>query len=229
MLCRAIASLKDADGRITIPGFYDDVVEPSQAELDAWRKLKDEATLKELMGVRALEGEPEFSPVERTWARPTLDVHGVVGGFIDEGSKTVIPARAKAKVSMRLVPRQDPKRILAALRAYASELATPGVEISVHELGASPPVLCDIDHAGIAAATVAFEKAFGVAPVLVREGGSVPVTIDFQEAFDPKMILTGFGLPDDALHSPNEKMDLEQFHRGTEMVIHLLDELARRG
>ena len=169
-----------------------------------------------------------FSPVERTWGRPTLDVHGIVGGFTDEGSKTVIPARAKAKVSMRLVPDQDPERIFAALQEYVAGLGSPGIAISVIKLNSAPPVLAGVDHPGIAAAATAFRKSFGVDPVLVREGGSVPVTIDFKEALDPKLMLTGFGLPDDALHSPNEKMNLEQYHLGTEMVLHLMDELSAR-
>jgi acetylornithine deacetylase/succinyl-diaminopimelate desuccinylase-like protein len=228
-LAHIISALKGRDGRVTIPDFYEDVAPPSEAEVDSWRGLKDEATLRRLMGVKALEGESEFSPVERIWARPTLDVHGIVGGFIEEGQKTVIPARAKAKVSMRLVPRQDPAKILVDLQEYVKELATPGVEVVARQLSSAPPVLCDLDHPGIAAATAAFEKSFGAQPALVREGGSVPVTIDFQEALAPRMILTGFGLPDDALHSPNEKMDLEQYHRGAEMVIHLMDELAANG
>ncbi|HSP18598.1 MAG TPA: M20/M25/M40 family metallo-hydrolase, partial [Myxococcaceae bacterium] len=228
-LAHAISALKGRDGRITIPGFYEDLVPPAQAEVASWDRVRDEATLRRLMAVRALEGEEQFSPAERTWGRPTLDVHGIIGGFVGEGSKTVIPARAKAKVSMRLVPHQDPAKIFDALTAYLGELETPGVKLSVVRLGAAPPVLAGVDHAGIAAARRAFVKSFGAEPVLVREGGSVPVTVDFQEALRPRLMLTGFGLPDDALHSPNEKMDLEQFHLGTEMVLHLLDELVAGG
>ncbi|GAC1654787.1 MAG: dipeptidase [Candidatus Dormibacteraceae bacterium] len=225
-LAHVLAELKGRDGRVTIPGFYDDVVAPTTEEVQTWQQVKDEATLKDLMQVTALEGEAAFSPVERTWGRPTLDVHGIVGGFIDEGSKTVIPARAKAKVSMRLVPDQDPERIFAALQKYVAGLGSPGVAITVAKLNSAPPVLAAVDHPGIAAAATAFRKSFGVDPVMVREGGSVPVTIDFKEALNPKLMLTGFGLPDDALHSPNEKMNLEQYHLGTEMVLHLMDELG---
>ena len=225
-LAHVISTLKGRDGRVTIPGFYDDVVPPSEEEVEAWRRVKDEATIQRLMSVRALEGEAGFSAVERTWARPTLDVHGIVGGFTGEGSKTVIPARAKAKVSMRLVPAQDPGQVLASLRTYLETLETPGVALSVVSLGEAPPVLAGVDHPGIAAARQAFAASFGAEPVLVREGGSVPVTVDFQEALDPKLMLTGFGLPDDALHSPNEKMDVEQYHRGTEMVLHLMENLG---
>jgi len=228
-LAHAISALKGRDGRITIPGFYDDLVPASEEEVASWDRVKDEATLKRLMAVRALEGEEEFSPAERTWGRPTLDVHGIVGGFIGEGSKTVIPARAKAKVSMRLVPQQDPEKIHDSLATYLKGLETPGVKLSLVTLGQAPPVLAGVDHPGIAAARKAFLKSFGAEPVLVREGGSVPVTVDFQEALRPMLMLTGFGLPDDALHSPNEKMDLEQYHLGTEMVLHLMDELGAGG
>ena len=228
-LAHVISALKCRDGRITVPGFYDDVVQPTEEEVAAWDRLKDEATLKRLMGVRALEGEEEFSPAERTWGRPTLDVHGIIGGFIGEGSKTVIPARARAKVSMRLVPGQDPDEIHQSLATYLKGLETPGVALSLVRLGQAPPVLAGVDHPGIAAARKAFVKSFGAEPVLVREGGSVPVTVDFQEALQPMLMLTGFGLPDDALHSPNEKMDLEQYHRGTEMVLHLMEELVAGG
>jgi acetylornithine deacetylase/succinyl-diaminopimelate desuccinylase-like protein len=228
-LAHAISALKGRDGKVTIPGFYDDLVQPTEEEVASWDRVKDEATLKKLMGVRSLEGEEEFSPAERTWGRPTLDVHGIVGGFIGEGSKTVIPARAKAKVSMRLVPEQDPDKIHDSLVTDLKGLETPGVALSLIRLGQAPPVLAGVDHPGIAAARKAFVKSFGAEPVLVREGGSVPVTVDFQEALAPMMMLTGFGLPDDALHSPNEKMDLEQYHLGTEMVLHLMDELGAGG
>ena len=225
-LAQVIATLKGRDGRVTIPGFYEDVVPPTEEEVAFWDRVKDAATLKELMGVRSLEGEEGFSPAERTWSRPTLDVHGIVGGFIGEGSKTVIPARAKAKVSMRLVPRQDPGKIFAALTTYLHELESPGVKLSLVKLGEAPPVLAGVDHPGTAAARIAFVKSYGAEPVLVREGGSVPVTVDFQEALKPMLMLTGFGLPDDALHSPNEKMNIEQYHLGTEMVLHLMEELV---
>ena len=228
-LAHVLSTLKGRDGRITIPGFYDDVVAPTAEELRSWDRVRDEKSLIRLMGVRALEGEAGHSPADRSWARPTLDVHGVVGGFVGEGSKTVIPARAKAKVSMRLVPRQDPARIFDSLSRYLAELETPGVALRAVKLGEAPPVLADIDHPGLTAARKAYLDSFGAEPVVVREGGSVPVTVDFQEALRPRLILTGFGLPDDALHSPNEKMDLEQYHRGSEFVLHLMENLGAQG
>jgi acetylornithine deacetylase/succinyl-diaminopimelate desuccinylase-like protein len=228
-LAHVISELKGRDGRITIPGFYDQVVPPTHDEVVAWDRVKDEQTVRSLMGVRALEGESAFSPAERMWGRPTLDVHGIVGGFVGEGSKTVIPARAKAKVSMRLVPRQDPDAIFKLLAANLKTLETRGVNLSAAKLSGATPILMSHDHPGIVAARKAYKASFGAEPVLVREGATVPVTVDFQEALHPMLMVTGFGLPDDALHSPNEKMSLEQYHRATAMVLHLMHELVSVG
>jgi acetylornithine deacetylase/succinyl-diaminopimelate desuccinylase-like protein len=185
--------------------------------------------LKREMGVQTLEGEADFSAIERISSRPTLDVHGIVGGFVDEGKKTVIPARAKAKVSMRLVPDQDPAAVLESLRDYVQKLTTPGIRVTVHDLGQAKPVLTGTDNAAVKASVRAFEAAFGVTPAFVREGGSIPVTVEFQQALRPKMVVTGFGAPDMKAHSPNESHPLENYHRSTEMVLHLMDELARGG
>ncbi len=226
-LAHIIAGLKDREGRVQIPHFYDEVREPSPEEVRGWAAIPiTDAGEREAMGVSELAGEPGYSPIARKWVRPTLDVHGVIGGVTGEGSKTVIPARARAKVSMRLVPDQDPAVVLDNLRECVAGLATPGTRAEVRELNRALPVRLDVDHPGIAAASRAFEAAFGAAPVLTREGGSVPVTIDFQEALHPHLLVSGFGLPGDALHSPNERFSLDQYHRGTEMVIHLLQELA---
>ncbi len=226
-LAWVIATLKRPDGRVTIPGFYDRVRKPSPAELRSWRRLPLTAPLvKREMGVYALEGEARYSPIERRWARPTLDVHGIAGGFVAEGSKTVIPARARAKLSMRLVPDQDPDRVLRSLRAYLRHLGTPGVKLTLKALGSARPVLCGSDHPGVGAARRAFQAAFGAEPAMVRSGGSIPVVTDFQEALKPRLLVSGFGLPGDGLHSPNERMSLDQYHRGTEMVLHLMQELA---
>jgi acetylornithine deacetylase/succinyl-diaminopimelate desuccinylase-like protein len=226
-LAHVVAGLKDRDGRVLVPGFYDAVRPPAPEELEAWERVPDpEADLRGRMAVDVLPGEPGRSPRERLWARPTLDVHGVMGGFTGEGSKTVIPARARAKVSMRLVPDQDPHAILAELERFVPTLATPGTRATVILLNAAPPVLIDVAHAGIGAASRAFEAAFGSAPVLVREGASVPVVADFKEALGAPMMVTGFGLPDDGLHSPNERFSLDHYHRGAEMVARLIHELA---
>jgi acetylornithine deacetylase/succinyl-diaminopimelate desuccinylase-like protein len=229
-LAHLLAGLKDRSGHVLIPGFYDAVRDPSPEELAAWRGLPlTEETVLRMTGAPALEGEPGFGFLERVFSRPTLDVHGIKGGFTDEGTKTVIPARATAKVSMRLVPDQDPNAILASLNRYAESLATPGTRVAVRRLGEpSWPVRLDSDHAGIGAATRAFEAAFGRSPHLVRAGYSIPVVTDFAANLpDAKIFVTGFSGEDDGAHSPNERMVLENFHRGTEMVLHLMDELAR--
>jgi acetylornithine deacetylase/succinyl-diaminopimelate desuccinylase-like protein len=229
-LAHILAGLKDREGRIHIPRFYDDVQAPSRQEVEDWARLGlDEEELKLLIGADVLPGEPGHSMLERRWARPTLDVHGVMGGFTGTGSKTVIPARARAKVSMRLVPNQEPARVLEGLREAVRELATPGTRAEVTELNSAEPVLIDATHPGIEAASKAFAAGYGRAPVLVREGGSVPVTVDFQQVLGTHLIVTGFGLPDDSLHSPNERMSLDQYHRGTETVIHLMNGLAGPG
>lgn len=226
-LAHVISGLKHRDGHVNIPGFYDAVLPPSEQELAGWRALPiTEETEVKAMGVRALEGESDFSPLERKWARPTLDVHGIAGGFVGTGQKTVIPARATAKVSMRLVPAQDPDRLFEALVGFVSTLSTPGVELTVRRLSQGHPVRIAVDHPGIAAARTAFAAAYGAQPVLSREGGSIPVVADFEESLGCGLLITGFGLPGDALHSPNERMSLDQYHRGVEMVLHLMHELG---
>jgi acetylornithine deacetylase/succinyl-diaminopimelate desuccinylase-like protein len=229
-LAHVLAGLKDREGVVHIPGFYDDVVPPTADELRDWAEVPiTEDGQREAMGVTALAGESAYSMLERKWARPTLDVHGVMGGFTGAGSKTVIPARARAKVSMRLVPRQDPKKVMAGLAEAAAALATTGTSATVTVLGGAPAVLMATDHPGVAALGRAFTAAYGAAPLLVREGGSVPVAVDISEALDAHLMVTGFGLPDDALHSPNERMSLDQFHRAVEAMAHLMHELAVTG
>jgi acetylornithine deacetylase/succinyl-diaminopimelate desuccinylase-like protein len=226
-LAHVLAGLKDREGVVRIPGFYDDVEPPSDEELRDWQSLPITAEdQRRAMGVTELAGEPGYSILERKWTRPTLDVHGVIGGFTGAGQKTVIPARATAKVSMRLVPRQDPAQVLAGLREAVAALATPGTSATVRALSSGPAVRMDTGHPGVAALRRAFAAGYGAEPVLMREGGSVPVTVDFQAALDAKLLVTGFGLPDDALHSPNERMSLDQFHRAVDTVVHLLHELT---
>jgi acetylornithine deacetylase/succinyl-diaminopimelate desuccinylase-like protein len=225
-LAHVLAGLKDRDGRITIPTFYDDVRDPSPEELREWEALPfDEDALRSEIGARELEGEPGYSLRERLWSRPTLDVHGVVGGFQDEGTKTVIPARALAKASMRLAPDQDPERILRALEASVQELATPGVEVVVKPLGYARGAVFGVHHPGVEAARAAFRAAFGAEPALKRMGATVPVAADFQHVLDPFMVVTGFGLPTDGLHSPNERFALGHYHAATEMILTLMAEL----
>ena len=228
-LAHILAGLKNREGRILVPGFYDGVRSPSQEELASWRSLPyTEEMILKLIGAPALEGEPGYDIFERNFSRPTLDVHGIAGGFTDEGSKTVIPARATAKLSMRLVPDQDPDAILESLSRHAESLATPGTRVTVRRLGeAARPVLLDSGPAVLGAASRAYRAAFGRLPAVVRAGYSIPVVTDFMANLpDAKILISGFSADEDGAHSPNEKMSLDNFHRGTEMVIHLMDELA---
>ena len=228
-LAQVLAGLKSRDGQIQIPGFYNGVRDPSPEELADWRKLPyDEDLLLRITGAPALEGEAGYDIFERNFSRPTLDVHGIMGGFTDEGAKTVIPARATAKVSMRLVPDQDPTAILASLTDFVAALATPGTRTRVRGLGEpSWPVLLNPEPRLIEAAGRAFTASFGRAPYVVRAGYSIPVVTDFVANLpDAQLLVSGFSEETDGAHSPNEKMTLEHFHRGTEMVLHLMDELA---
>ena len=228
-LARIVGELKDRHGHITIPGFYDAVVRPSAEELADWKKkdARYAETVKRLSGARALEGEEGFLALERTGSRPTLDANGIVGGFIGEGKKTVIPARASAKVSLRLVPDQDWKTILAALEKQVQELTTPGVEIKVDLLGAAPPVTCGVDHPAAQAMRAAYKGAFGKETSLIRVGGSIPVSIDFQEAVGAPLVISGIAQSDSAVHSPNERLVVDNYYRGIDAVIRFICGLAR--
>jgi acetylornithine deacetylase/succinyl-diaminopimelate desuccinylase-like protein len=226
-LARILGELKGRDGVITVPGFYDGIIPPSTEERAAWPDGPSyEATLRSLMQSEVLEGEAGFSPVERQWARPTLDVNGFIGGFTGEGSKTVIADHAMAKVSMRLVPGQDPERIFDTFSEYVSELTTPGVTVEVRRHGMAPPVLCGIDHVAARAATSAFEAAFGQPAQPRRTGGSIPVAVDFQEALGAPMVISGLGQPSAGAHSPHECFSLDHYHRGIEMLIRFMGGLA---
>jgi len=228
-LAHVVSALKGRDGRITIPGFYDKVRKPTAEELEQWKRPADYAdTVKKLSHSSALEGEAGYAPLERQWARPTLDVHGMIGGFTGDGVKTVIPSRGMVKVSMRLVPDQDPHEILASLKKYVAELTTPGVKIEVRLLGATRPVLIGADNAAATAAMEAFEAAFGRKARLVRSGGSIPVAIDLQEALKAPMVSSGLPEADSAPHSPNEHYNLDHYHRGIEMLIRFMYALPRK-
>lgn len=227
-LARIVGELKDREGHVTIPGFYDGIVPPSGEELAEWKK-KDPGyaeTLMRLSGSRALEGEAGFLAMERTGSRPTLDANGIVGGFTGEGKKTVIPARASAKVSMRLVPNQDWRSILAALEKQVQELTTPGVEVKVEMLSAAPPVTCGVDHRPAQALRAAYQAAFGKTTAITRVGGSIPVAIDFQEAVGAPLVISGIPQADSAIHSPNERLTVDHYHGGIETVIRFICGLA---
>jgi acetylornithine deacetylase/succinyl-diaminopimelate desuccinylase-like protein len=227
-LARIIAELKDRDGYITIPGFYDSVKPPSDEELADWKrkdKRYQEAMLK-LSGAPALEGEPGFLALERTGSRPTLDANGILGGFTGKGEKTVIPARAFAKVSMRLVPDQDPKVMLAALEKHVQTLTTPGVTVSVELRSSARPVTCDAGSPAAQALKDAYAAAFGSETALVRIGGSIPVAVDFQEAVGAPLVISGIAQADSAPHSPNERLVVSNYHRGIEAVIRFMCRLG---
>jgi acetylornithine deacetylase/succinyl-diaminopimelate desuccinylase-like protein len=215
-----VAGLKDRRGRVRIPGFYARVRPPEPAEREAWARLPiTEAAVLREMGTDAAPGEEGVPLIERLWARPTLDVHGIAGGFTGEGMKTVIPARATAKVSMRLVPDQRPGRVFAALSRAVRRLAPPGTSVEVRELASAPPVLVPPDAPAVGAAARALEATFGTAPAYVRSGGSIPVVAGFTHTLRMPTVLMGFGLPDDNLHAPNEKFALANFDRGIEATI----------
>ncbi len=229
-LAHLIADLKGGDGKILIPGFYDDVVMPSDEVLRSWEQLPfDPRGLLAEIGAPALVGEPDFSPLQRMWARPTLDVHGIMGGFTSEGAKTVIPAEATAKISMRLVPNQDGERVFEAFRRYAIELAPPGITLDVRLLHAANAVVAPDDSVYVTAASAALEETFGRPAVRARSGGSIPVVGEIKAALGIDTVLMGWGLPDDNLHAPNEKLCLQNFYNGIDATIRFWRAAASSG
>ena len=227
-LARIIGELKDRDGHITVPGLYDQVEPPSAEELADWKK-KDERYAQALLqasGAPILEGEPGFLALERTGSRPTLDANGFLGGFVGEGEKTVIPARAFAKVSLRLVPNQDPVAVKAAIEKHIQSLTTPGVEIEVKVLSSAPPVKCRVDNPVADALRAAYSEVFGKDTALIRIGGSIPVSVDFQEAIGAPLLISGIPQADAAAHSPNERLVVDNYLRGIEAVIRFICKLG---
>ncbi len=223
-LAQIIAQLKDASGKILIPGFYDKVAKPSADELKAWKALPfDEEHYRETeVGSTTLTGEPGYSVLERTWARPTLEVHGMPGGFIGAGAKTVIPARAVAKVSMRLVPDQTPAESFAQYKAFVGSLCPAGITLEVRLIHAGDPIVVSTDNPYVRTATTAMHDVFKTDTVFIRSGGSIPIVGDFIRELHIPTLMMGFGLPDDNLHAPNEKFHLANFHRGIESIIRFL-------
>ena len=229
-LAQIIAQLKDADGKILIPGFYDKVEAPSADELKAWKALPfDEEEYREAeVGSVALTGEPGISVLERTWARPTLDVHGMPGGFVGAGAKTVIPAKAVAKVSMRLVPDMTTAESYALYKKYVESICPAGCTVEVRLIHSAEPIVVSTDNEFIRAAVKAMHEVFAKETVFVRGGGSIPVVGDFIEKLKVPTVMMGFGLPDDNLHAPNEKFHLGNFYRGIESVVRWLGLLGAR-
>jgi len=224
-LAHIIAKLKDENGRILIPGFYDDVVAPSKEELAAWRSLPfdEEEYRKTEVGSKQLVGEAGYSVLERTWSRPTLDVHGIPGGFIGAGAKTVIPAKAQAKISMRLVPNMAPAKTFELYKSYVEKIAPAGVDVDVRLIHIGDPCLIPVDNPYVQAATRALHEVWGKDTVFIRSGGSIPIVGDFARHLGLPSVLMGFGLPDDNIHAPNEKFNLKNFELGITSIIRFLE------
>jgi len=227
-LCQIISQLKDANGHIQVPHFYDKVSHPNAQELKAWKSLPFDAESyrKNEVGSKELTGEPGFSIQERTWARPTLEVHGMPGGFTGEGAKTVIPARATAKISMRLVPEMDPEEIFKLYRDFVLSIVPKGIELNVRLLSMSEPTIIRTDNPYVKAATEAMDEVFHRDTVFIRSGGSIPIVSEFDKHLKIPSVMMGFGLPDDNLHAPNEKFHIPNFYRGIESIIRFMEKLG---
>jgi acetylornithine deacetylase/succinyl-diaminopimelate desuccinylase-like protein len=227
-LAQIIGKLKDENGKILIPGFYDRVQKPSADELKAWKSLpfNEEHYRETEVGSSELTGEPGYSVIERTWARPTLDVHGMPGGFIGAGAKTVIPAKASAKVSMRLVPDMDPEDVFKRYSQYVNSLTPKGIQIKIKCWSMAEPIVIRTDNRFVKASTEAMKEVFNKDTVYVRGGGSVPIVGDFEKHLKIPTVMMGFGLPDDNLHAPNEKFHIPNFYRGIESIIRFFQKLG---
>jgi acetylornithine deacetylase/succinyl-diaminopimelate desuccinylase-like protein len=227
-LVTILAALRDEDGRVQVPGFYDEVEPITELEREKHRSLpfRDEEFMRQ-MGVDGLSGEKGYTTLERRWARPTCDINGLTSGYQGEGAKTVLPAKASAKFSFRLVPNQDPKKIEASLRKFLADRLPPGITMELVDHHSAPGVVVPLDSPYIRAAAAAIEAGFGRAPVYIREGGSIPIVNTFASELDADVLLLGWGQDDDNTHSPNEKFSLDDYHRGTLASAHLWRELAK--
>jgi acetylornithine deacetylase/succinyl-diaminopimelate desuccinylase-like protein len=227
VLAQILTQMKDRSGRIKIPGFYDDVRELSSAERAEWKKLPfNETKYRKELGAPRLFGETGYTTLERVWARPTFEVNGLLSGFTGDGAKTVLPATAMAKVSMRLVPDQDPKKIGDLFEAHLRKIAPKTVELKITRMHGGKPWMTEFDNKYVRAAGRAIERGFGQRPVFNREGGSIPVVSTFQEELGLPSVLFGIGLPDENAHAPNEKLDLGNFHNGIIASAFLYEEIA---
>ena len=228
-LARIIAKLKDENGRILIPGIYDDVLPLTDEERRVFADLPhDDEKYREMLGAPELFGEEGYSTLERVWARPSLDVNGIISGYTGEGAKTVIPARASAKISLRLVPNQTPDRVEELFRKYIEEIAPPSVEIEIEMLHGGMPYISPIDNPIFDSVREALKKGFKADTVAIREGGSIPIVTDFTELLKSPVILIGFGLPDENAHAPNEWIDLENYQKGILSMAYLYEGLAKQ-
>jgi acetylornithine deacetylase/succinyl-diaminopimelate desuccinylase-like protein len=227
-LATALAGMKDKSGRIKIPGFYDDVVPLREEERQEFAKLPfNEKRYRMDLGAPKLFGESGYTTLERVWARPTFEVNGLLSGFTGDGAKTVLPAIAMAKVSMRLVPNQDPAKIGDLFEAYLKKVMSKAVNYSLIRMHGGKPWMTAFDNQYVQAAGRAIERGFGKTPVFNREGGSIPVVATFQEELGLPCVLFGVGLPDENAHAPDEKIDLGNFHNGVIASAALYEEIGR--
>jgi len=228
-LIELLAKAKDAAGRILIPGIYDDIVPPDPAEVESWQRLpfSEKEFLESGVGSSALTGEPDQSVLARLWARPTLEVHGIAGGFTGAGAKTVIPATAIAKVSFRLVPGQKHEKVLELFRNWVSVHTPRGIQTEVRLLSAGPAIVVNPHHPAIQVAAKALSDKLQKPTVFTRSGGSIPIVGDFARELGIPTVLMGFGLPDDGLHSPNEKYRISNYYCGIRTIAYFLDEYGK--
>lgn len=226
-LAEILASFRDEHGTIQVEGFYDNVLPLTEEERQAYKELKfDEEALKEEVGVTELFGEAGYSYLEQTWARPTLEVNGIFGGFSGEGIKTVLPAEAGAKITCRLVPNQEPDEIVAKLKAHVEKHKPAGVELTISEFDKGAPYITPFDHPAIQAAGRSYEKVYGVPTAYTRGGGSIPIVAAFDQILELPVVLMGFGLTSENFHAPNEHFHLENFDKGLRVLSDYLHEVA---
>lgn len=228
VLAKMIASCHDENNHITIPGFYDDVIEPTAEERELMARAPfDEKEYKEELGIKELWGEKGFTTNERTGIRPTLELNGIWGGYTEEGSKTVLPSKASAKISARLVPNQSSQKITRLLLDHFKKIAPPEVSVETFELHGGEPYMTPIDSPAYQAAANAIKTTFGKDPIPVRGGGSIPICSILEKELGIKIVFMGFGLDSDNLHSPNEKFDLVNFYKGIETIPYFHDEFRK--
>ena len=228
VLAELISKLLDSNGKIKIPGFYDDVVKLTKKERDNFKRLPfSEKQYAKTLGVKELKGEKGYSTLERVWARPTLDCNGIFGGFTGEGAKTVLPSKATAKISMRLVPNQDPKKIGKLFTSYVKKIAPKTVRVEIKDLHGAYPIATSLDDKATIAAADAIAKVFGKKTVFMREGGSIPIVVTFAKKLKAAPVLMGLGLNTENLHSPNEHFNLNHFQLGILSSAYFFDEFAK--
>lgn len=223
-LAKLISKLQDKNNKITITGFYDDVLPVTKKERDNFKSLKfDDEKYAKMLKVKELQGEKGWSTVERLWVRPTLDCNGIYGGFTGQGAKTVLPSKATAKISMRLVPNQDYKKIAKLFTEYVKSLCPPSMQIKVTELHGGKPAFVELENKAIVAASQAVSKVYGKETVYTREGGSIPIVVGFMEELKAPAVLMGFGLESDDIHSPNEHFRVKNLEQGIKSSLYFFD------